>query len=86
MKFRNSVILLELRILLAENIRAQYKATTLRVHENLATVLIFRCLVADKIILLMQFSAANWKNTAAIQFLSGESPRFSLQIVRWDNF
>lgn len=61
MKFCNSFILLELRILLAENIRAQYKITTLRVHENLATVLIFGCLVADKITLLMQFSAANWK-------------------------
>lgn len=59
MKFCNSVILLELRILLAENIRAQCKITTLRVHENLATVLIFGCLVADKITLLMQFSAAD---------------------------
>lgn len=53
MKFYNSVILLELRILLAENIRVQHKINTLRVCDNLAAVLIFGWLVADKIIHLI---------------------------------
>lgn len=57
MKFCNTIILFELRITLAENIRVQYKITTPRVHDNLAAVLIFGCLIADRVTPLMYLFA-----------------------------